>query len=75
MQAIEPLRDVPAPGSMEFTRKPGSVSIALYYISLLSGNMIKTKNPNINSRDHLVGRPTRNDLACEKKNRYGSLKR
>ena len=52
--AIEPLRDAPAPGSMEFTRKPGSVSIALYYISLLSGN--------INNRDHLVGRPTKEVL-------------
>ena len=37
-------------------------SIALYYISLLSGlgNIDdQNRNPNINNRDHLVGRPTR----------------
>ena len=36
-------------------------SIALYYISLLSGlgNIDdQNRNPNINNRDHLVGRPT-----------------
>ena len=37
------------------------ISIALYYISLLSGlgNIDdQNRNPNINNRDHLVGRPT-----------------
>ena len=37
-------------------------SIALYYISLLSGlgNIEdQNRNPNVNNRDHLVGRPTR----------------
>ena len=36
-------------------------SIALYYISLLSGlgNIdYQNRNPNINNRDHLLGRPT-----------------
>ena len=43
----------------------GVSSIALYYISLLSGlgNMNiddQNRNPNINNRDHLVGQPTKN---------------
>ena len=43
-----------------------AVSIALYYISLLSwlGNIEDQKrNPNKNNRDHLVGRPT-NGTGC-----------
>ena len=42
-----------------------TISIALYYISLLIG-FDQIRNPNVNNRDHLVGRPTRAELeACE----------
>ena len=50
-------------------------SIALYYISLLigfgkyiDGKYIddQIRNPNVNNRDHLVGRPTRVPYAWER---------
>ena len=44
-------------------------SIALYYISLLSGlgNIFdQNRNPNINNREHLVGRPTMPHPAMKK---------